>query len=390
MNLDDEKWMARTLELAGRSLGKCRPNPAVGSVVVSSGGNLLGEGWHTGAGRPHAEVEAIQDVRRRGNDPGGACLYVNLEPCNHHGRTPPCCDAILEAGIRRVVISQRDPNLKARGGVERLREAGVEVVTGIGLEKALRINDAFNVYHTFKQPLLTMKWAMTMDGCTSLPNGDSKWITGELARQEVHRRRARHDAVLAGIGTVMRDGARLTARLAPDDPDQPPAALKRWRIVLDTRLSLPVDAPFLEPSAESTPLVICGPDIQKERHIQLEDRGAKVLPLKTGSYGISLPDLSFALFDMGIQSVYIEGGRRVGGAMNRHGLVHRVECWLGARVAGGAAAPHLGPLASPAPLEIMGDARHLHDTNMARFGTDFLMEGWLLDWNALAKEPTFV
>ncbi|MCC5876682.1 MAG: bifunctional diaminohydroxyphosphoribosylaminopyrimidine deaminase/5-amino-6-(5-phosphoribosylamino)uracil reductase RibD [Candidatus Sumerlaeia bacterium] len=389
MNLQDEKWMARAIELAAMGAGKCRPNPAVGSVVVSPGGELLGEGFHHGAGLPHAEVEALKDVASKGKDAKGACLYVNLEPCNHHGRTPPCCDAILNGGIARVVIAQRDPNIKARGGVERLREAGVDVRVGVLTEKALELNAAFNIYHGIKRPLVTLKWAMTLDGCTSMASGDSKWITGELARGEVHRRRAGHDAVLAGVNTVITDQARLTARLPENDPAQPPAGLKRWRIVLDTDLRLPPHSPFMEPSDGCTPLVVCADDSDRAKQAALLETGAEVLPLKRGKFGISLPDLSLSLFDLGIQSIYVEGGRRVAGALLRHGMADRVECWMAGKIAGGSHTPHLGPTASPAPFPMMSDALHLHNVALSHHGPDFLMEGWLTNWQAMATEGTF-
>lgn len=390
MKLPDEKWMARAIELAAMGVGKCRPNPAVGSVVVSEEGELLGEGYHRGAGLPHAEIEALKNAADRGQNTRCAVLYVNLEPCNHHGRTPPCCDAILEAGISRVVIAQRDPNIKARGGVERLREAGLKVDVGILAEQALLLNAAFNIHHGLKRPLMTLKWAMTLDGCTSMASGDSKWITGEVARGEVHRRRAGHDAVLAGVNTVITDEARLTARLPEGDPAAPPPDLQRWRIVLDSDLRLPAHSPFMEPSDGCTPLVVCAEDSDRGKQAALLETGAEVLPLKRGPYGVSLPDLSFSLYERGIQSVYVEGGRRVSGALLRHGMADRVECWMAGKIAGGSHTPHLGPTASPAPFPTMGDALHLHEMTISHHGPDLLLEGWLTNWHDMACEGAFV
>ena len=380
-----EKWMARALELAARGRGATRPNPVVGAVLLGADGEMLGEGWHHGPGLPHAEVEALRDARSRGLDPRGGIMFVTLEPCNHHGRTPPCTEAILEAGIATVVIAQRDPNIQARGGVERLRDAGIRVEVGCLADQAIPLNAPFNVYHSLKRPLFTIKWAMTLDGCTSVPSGDSKWITGEFARREVHRRRAAHDAVLAGIGTVLADKARLTARLPSGDPAHSPTQYIRRRVLLDGDLRLPTNAPFLEAAEDgSVPVIFCREGANKNRHIRLEAAGATVIPIKASPEGISLACLAFHLFDMGIQSVYVEGGRRVAGSLVRHGMADRVEAWLAPRLAGGATGfHHLGPLTLPSPMESMGDAIHLRNLEVSRHGADLLLEGWLLDWAEL-------
>lgn len=378
--MDDSQWMARALALAERGKGLTRPNPTVGAVVVSPEGKLLGEGWHRRAGQPHAEVEALEEVRRRGNDPHGATMYVTLEPCNHHGRTPPCTEAILAAGIGRVVIAQRDPNREARGGVERLQAEGVTVTTDVLRQEALRLNEAFNIFHGMQRPLITLKWAMTLDGCTAMASGDSKWITGEEARREVHRRRAAHDAVLAGRGTVLRDKARLTVRLPAGDAGAPPPGVRRHRIVLDSALSLPPDAPFLAHCPESTPLVFCCEDAPRQRRKVLEEAGAEVIALERGPGGVSLPGLFFTLWQRGIQSVYVEGGRRLAGALVDEGYVDRVECWVAPKLAGGAATPHLGPTASPRPWMKMSESIAVEELMVTRFGADMLLEGWVFDW----------
>lgn len=378
--MDDRQWMERALELARKGVGRTRPNPAVGAVVLARNGEPAGGGWHREAGQPHAEVEALEDARRRGRDTQGGTMYITLEPCNHHGRTPPCTEAILAAGIARVVVAQRDPNPQARGGVERLREAGVEVLTGLLREKALRLNEAFNLFHLQNRPLFTLKWAMTLDGCTAMASGDSKWITGEEARREVHRRRAAHDAVMAGRGTVMGDGACLTARLPSAEQDFLPAAVKRLRVVLDSNLLLPTDAPFLQAARDSSPLVVCCEDNPADRRRALVEAGAEVAAVGRGPHGVSLPDLVIALRERGVQSVYVEGGRRLAGALLRHGLADRVECWLAPRLAGGAPAPHLGPTASPLPWSKMSESLDLGELSLTRFEADWLVEGWVFDW----------
>lgn len=363
--------MRRALELAARAHGRTRPNPCVGAVIVAANGEVLGEGFHRRAGMPHAEVEAITAARAAGRDVRGATIYVTLEPCNHTGRTGPCTVALLEAGIARVVIAQRDPNAVSGGGMERLRAEGLRIDTGLCEQEALLLNGPFNTFHRLKRPLITLKWAMTLDGCTSLPNGESKWITGEAARAEVHRRRAASDAVLAGIGTVLRDDARLSARL--DDPDAPPPPL---RIVLDSMLRLPADSAFVRDGSPA--MVACCEAADESRERALRERGIEILRLKRGPHGISIPDLIFCLYSRGIQSVSIEGGRTAAGCFLEHRLVDRIEAWIAPKIAGGGA-EHLGPIRLPNPLESINDALALQHTQITRHGDDLLVEGWLDD-----------
>ncbi len=369
----DERWMRRALALARRAEGRTRPNPLVGAVLVDPRGELLGEGYHRAAGEPHAEIEALRDAERLGNPVAGATLYVTLEPCNHHGRTGPCTEALLEAGIGRAVIAVRDTHTEAAGGVERLRNAGVAVEVGLLGEEAVELNAGFFASHVLGRPLVTLKWAMTVDGCTSLASGESKWITGVEARQEVHHQRARHDAVLAGIGTVLRDGARLSARGVPVPPAPP-----RFRVVLDSSLRLAPDAPFLARAEDgSSPLVFCSEAAEEDSARELRAAGATVVRVSADpAGGLSGREVLRQLASRGVQSVYIEGGRTVAGYFLSSGLADRVEAWLAPVLAGGGAS-HLGSLQVPLPPGTMAEAWRLSRVSLRQVGEDWVATGWL-------------
>ncbi len=369
----DERWMRRALDLAAKGLGSTRPNPCVGAVIVGANGTIPGEGFHQRAGMPHAEVEALNDAKARDHEVRGATMYVTLEPCNHTGRTGPCTEAIIKAGIGRVVIAARDPNLEARGGVERLREAGVEVVHGVLAGESKLLNAPFFIFHELGRPMVTLKWAMTLDGCTSVESGDSKWITGPEARREVHRRRTRHDAILIGIETLLRDNAVLTPRDVPIPPGPPLV-----RIVLDSSLRMPLDAAYIQEKTDCPALVLCAEEADREKEQQLRDQGVDVLRVKRGDQSLSLPDVIWHLKDRGIQSIYVEGGRTVAGQFLRYGLVDRVEAWIAPKISGGGTM-HLGPTKRTPAIEAMELATQLERVQSVSFGKDILVEGWIPD-----------
>lgn len=370
---NDDRFMARALELARNAEGQTRPNPAVGAVIVSPEGQIIGEGWHRMAGLPHAEVEALRSMKASGHSAVGATMYVTLEPCNHTGRTGPCSIAVIEAGIRRVVVAMRDPHRHASGGIDRLRASGIAVEEGVRRAEALLLNPGFNTYHMLGRPMVTLKYAMTLDGCTSVPSGDSKWITGEAARHEVHRRRTRHDVVMAGIETVLRDDARLTARNVPIPPG--PALL---RAVLDSRLRLPLDAPFLADSPTSPALIFCADDIPmlQDRAAEYTRRGAQVIPVPRRHQGLALDAVLKELHGRGVQSISVEGGRRLAGSFLLDRFVDRIECWIAPRLAGGGLV-HTGPITRPVFFERMELAEKVHHLTFSTYAPDFLIEGWL-------------
>jgi len=229
---EDAEFMSRALHLAERGLYTTDPNPRVGCVIVKDG-QIVGEGWHRQAGGPHAEIEAL---RQSGDRADGATAYVSLEPCCHHGKTPPCTDALISAGIARVVAAMKDPNPRVAGeGLKKLKEAGVDVACGLLENAAAALNPGFCKRMKTGRPYIRSKLAMSLDGRTALPSGESKWITGEDARRDAHRLRARSSAIVTGIGTVLQDDPELTARL----PEQAGEILQPIRVVLDSRLRIP-------------------------------------------------------------------------------------------------------------------------------------------------------
>jgi diaminohydroxyphosphoribosylaminopyrimidine deaminase/5-amino-6-(5-phosphoribosylamino)uracil reductase len=297
---------------------------------------------------------------------------VTLEPCAHHGRTPPCADALIAAGIARVVVAARDPNPKAQGGLDRLRAAGIAVESGLLETEAHLLNPGFHTLHRLKRPLVTLKWAMTADGCTSATGGHAAWISSPESRRRVHVMRAEHDAVLIGIETALRDNARLTIRDAPVPPG--PALL---RIVLDTTLRLPPNHPFVQ-AAGSPAIVVCGHAACAEREQRLRDAGADVWRAETDAHGtaIAVSALLATLHARGVQALLVEGGRRVAGSFLDACVVDRVAVFLAPTLIT-SGAESLGALRVADPPDTMRAAREMHHVTWTASGPDMLLEGWL-------------
>jgi diaminohydroxyphosphoribosylaminopyrimidine deaminase/5-amino-6-(5-phosphoribosylamino)uracil reductase len=334
----DRHFMRQALRLAERGRGSTRPNPVVGAVLAK-GGKVLARGFHSRAGLPHAEIVALAKLGMRAP---GATLYVTLEPCCHHGRTGPCAEAILRAGVRRVVVGCCDENPLVSGrGVVMLRRAGVEVQAGCLVEECYRQNRAFFTWVRKKRPWVTLKVAATLDGFIGdrrerERKGDDRWITGEAARARAHRLRAEHDAVLVGVGTVLSDDPRLTVRLggATDTAGEAPL-----RVVIDSRLRTPATAALLRPSHRPPLIVATKPCGQNRgllaRQRKLEAAGAEVMFLSPGNDGrIPLPALLRALAAREVQSLLVEGGSRVHGAFIRQRLVDGMALFLAPRLVG--------------------------------------------------------
>jgi diaminohydroxyphosphoribosylaminopyrimidine deaminase / 5-amino-6-(5-phosphoribosylamino)uracil reductase len=306
----DRTHLRRALELAEGGRGKVSPNPLVGAVVVRDG-ETIGEGFHAELGGLHAERAALADCWRRGEDPAGATMYVSLEPCAHHGRQPPCTEAILEAGIGRVAIGCDDPSEKASGrGPGILRDGGVEVEFASGEEAtaARLLNQPFRKHARTGLPLVTLKLAMSLDGRTTVPPGDSPWISGERSRELVHRWRAESDAIAVGIGTVLADDPLLTAR-GPAEARQP------VRVVFDSKARLPLDSKLLATLDESPVLVVASSQSDPAHQIALREAGADVLVAD---------DVEAALFELGrrsITSLFLEGGATLAAAFVDAGQV---------------------------------------------------------------------
>ncbi|HEY8485765.1 MAG TPA: bifunctional diaminohydroxyphosphoribosylaminopyrimidine deaminase/5-amino-6-(5-phosphoribosylamino)uracil reductase RibD [Limnochordales bacterium] len=332
----ERQWVRRALALARRGLGQTSPNPAVGAVVVRDG-VVVGEGYHRQAGGPHAEVVALQHAGPRAS---GATLYVTLEPCAHWGRTPPCTDAILQAGIRRVVACTVDPNPVVHGrGFARLREAGVEVALAEpwAQAQARSLNEAYEKFITTGIPFVTCKAAISLDGKVATAAGQSRWITGPAAREAAHRLRALHDAVLVGVGTVLADDPMLNARLKAGSR----RLRQPWRVVVDSQARTPPQAALFRPRGPAGPVVIAvTPSADPGRVEALRQAGAQVWQLPADATGrVDLRALLQALGRRSIVSVLVEGGGTLHAALLQAGLVDRVVAFIAPCLIGGQRAP---------------------------------------------------
>jgi len=338
----DHAMMRRALALAERGLYSTTPNPRVG-CVVARGEAIIGEGWHERAGAPHAEVLAL-----RGVDALGATVYVNLEPCNHHGRTPPCVPALVQAKVARVVAAMRDPNREAAGGAEALAAAGIRFEHGLLEDEARELNIGFVSRVTRGRPWVRMKIAATLDGRTALPDGRSQWITGPEARRDGHRWRARACAILTGIGTVRADNPQLTVREV-DTPRHP------LRVIIDSRLETPRDARILRGERA---LVFAG----KEGALP----NAEVVALPNAQGKVDLPRMLEVLAQRGVNELHVEAGFRLNGSLVREGCVDEFLLYLNPSLLGDAAQGMLD-LAAPAALE---ERLRLRLLSVERLGDD--------------------
>ncbi len=374
----DEKFLRRALDLAGQGIGLASPNPCVGAVIVDQHGTIVGEGFHTYDGIRHAEIVALEQAGERAR---GATLYINLEPCSHQGRTGPCADAVIAAGIRRVVASMSDPNPQVAGsGFERLRAAGVEVKIGDMNGEAKKLNESFARYIRHRVPLVTLKAAMTLDGKIAAPPSNSlpitngtapaTYITGELSRAHVQDLRHQHDAIMVGVGTVIADDPLLTDRSGK---------LRRrplLRVVLDSRLRLPLESRLVK-TVQDDLLVLCSFAEEKKKR-QLLNRGIQVeqIPRPTPE---GHPDLKAVVQHLGareIASLMIEGGAMVNGAALASGIVDKIFFYYAPRVLGGT---NSVPFAASNGFPNITDAAKINRLSLHRFGEDFAVEGYLRD-----------
>lgn len=324
---DDIALMRAALALARRGLGNAWPNPAVGCVIVRDG-QVVGRGWTQPGGRPHAETEALA---RAGNAARGATAYVTLEPCSHHGRTPPCCDALIAAGLARVVVAMGDPDPRVDGrGLARLRDAGIAVETGLLETEARALNAGFTRRITLGLPLVTLKLATTLDGRIATAAGESRWITGPEARREAHALRARHDAVLVGSGTVLADDPDLACRI----PGMARAA--GLRVAADARLRTPPSARLVSSAREQPSWIVTAPGHRPASLAPFIAAGVEMLTVPRGpEAGLDLAELLRALARRGVTRVLAEGGGGIAAALLSAGLVDRIA-WFHAPAAMGA------------------------------------------------------
>lgn len=316
---DDQHYMSRALELAAYGKYSAKPNPCVGCIIVSEG-DIIGEGWHKKAGEPHAEVHALKQASAEAN---GSTVYVTLEPCSHHGRTPPCADTLIDAGVSRVVIAMQDPNpLVAGEGVARLREAGINVSVGPLEEQARTLNKAFCHKMTTGKPYVISKVAMSLDGKTAMASGESQWITGSAAREDVHRLRAESDIVLTGVGTILADDPQLTARdgLAGFSVQQPHI------VVLDSQLKTPLKSQIFSENANTT-ILTCSDNEQAIR--SLRAIGCNVEVIAADSKGqVDLYAVHEWLVLQNINSVMVEAGALLNGACLQAGIVDELVIYM--------------------------------------------------------------
>jgi len=348
---DDGVFMRRALALAERGWGRTAPNPMVGAVVVRDG-VVVGEGWHAEFGGLHAEVEAL---RAAGDRARGASVYVTLEPCNHHGKTPPCTDALLAAGVRRVVVACDDPSSVARGGAQRLREAGVEVTLGVEEQAARELNAPFFHALASDRPFVRLKLALSLDGALADHTRQPGWLTGETARQEVHRLRAGADAIAVGIGTVLADDPELTVRHAPA-PRNPPA-----RVVFDTSARLPRGSRLATTAREIPVAVMCWAP-EPAHAAALEHLGVTLIHAATAREAL------VALRERGVQSLLVEGGATLAAALVQDALVDRMVIFRAPLVLGAGSLNAFGTAmaarAADAPRWRLVESRRFGDDEM--------------------------
>jgi len=337
----------------------------VGAVIVRDGA-VVGEGLHERAGEPHAETRALEQA---GAAARGADLYVNLEPCSHQGRTPPCADAVIEAGIARVFGAMQDPNPKVAGrGFARLRAAGVSVRIGLLAEEARRLNEVYCTHILTGLPHVTLKIAMSLDGKTATRTGDARWITGEASRRRVHELRNTVDAVLVGIGTVLADDPDLTTRLPGVECRHPD------RVVIDSRLRIPTKAKVLAHRNRGRTILVAGPHADAQRMRELRDQGAEVIVVDGGERRVSMPAALKRLEALGITSVLVEGGSEIAASCLEAGLVDKLVIFIAPLLIGGRGAP---PVIGGRGAGVLAEAARLRDVRWSAVGEDLMVEGAL-------------
>ena len=377
----DEQFLQRALTLARRGIGLTSPNPCVGAVIVDEQGNIIGEGSHTYDGLKHAEVLAIEQAGAKAR---GATLYLNLEPCSHQGRTGPCADAVIAAGLRRVVACMQDPNPEVSGqGFARLRDAGVEVEFGMLEADAKALNESFARYIRTHTPLITLKAAMTLDGKIAPPPSESHgltalgsggasggWITSEQARAHVQQLRHEYDAILVGVGTVVADDPLLTDRTGK------PRRRPLMRVIVDSKLRLPLTSRVVK-TAQNDVVVLCA-FAEERRKKQLQDHGLRVeqIPSVTVDGRPDMAGIAHRLGEMEITSLLIEGGAMINWTALASGLVDKVFLYYAPKILAGTGSV---PFAAGDGFPRMNDAAKVKSIRLHRFGEDFAVEGYLRD-----------
>jgi diaminohydroxyphosphoribosylaminopyrimidine deaminase/5-amino-6-(5-phosphoribosylamino)uracil reductase len=362
----DTLYMTEALRLAEQAHGRTSPNPMVGAVVVKDG-RVIGKGYHTKSGMPHAEIEAFRSASEVLQ---GATLYVTLEPCCHYGKTPPCTDAIIRARIRRVVAAMVDPNPRVSGkGIQQLRDAGIEVEVGLLEQEARRLNEAFIKHQISGLPFVIAKFAMSLDGKIATKTGESKYLTNEASRAYVHTLRDQVDAIMVGIGTILADDPLLTTRL-PDNQGQNP-----HRLIVDTHLSIPLTAKVVADTSEAKTTIFTAEHPDQQKILNLHEKGVDIQTVAYDEDGkLNLRQIFERLGQQQIVSILLEGGAELNGSAFRYHLVDKVLVFLAPMIIGGkdARSPVEG-----IGIEALCDAVRLYQVTTQRFGDDILVEGYV-------------
>ena len=358
-----EKFMHIALELAAKGRGNVNPNPMVGAVIVKDN-KIIGQGYHSVYGASHAEIEAFSSCS---GSPVGATLYVTLEPCCHHGKTPPCTDSIIKNKISKVVIGCKDPNpLVAGKGIEILKNHGIEIETGVLEKECQDINEIFFYYIQNKKPYVVMKYAMTADGKIATSSGQSQWITGTLAREHTQKTRHALSAIMVGIGTILADDSLLTCRM--------PGGKNPVRIICDTNLRIPLDSKVAQ-TAKTVPTIVAssssGSSFDNSKKKQLEAMGVRVLETGLKDSRLDLEDLMQKLGKIGIDSILLEGGGALNYSALKQGIVRKLQIYIGPKIFGGSES--LSPVEGEG-IKNISNAAALKLLNVSAIGEDILLE----------------
>lgn len=358
---DDHRYMTQAIRLARKAEGRTSPNPLVGAVIVKDG-KIVGEGYHRRAGLPHAEAEAINRAKRKAK---GATLYVTLEPCDHFGKTPPCCDKIISSGIKKIKIAMKDPNPINNGkGIRRLKARGIGVNIGICKKEAETLNEPYIKFMKKKMPYVTAKLAQSLDGKIATKLGESKWISGERSREFVQDLRSKADAVMVGINTVLEDNPLLTVR---DKRLRSPV-----RVIVDSKLKIPADSKLLKSINRAQIIIAATEEAAKSKIRLLENKGAAVIIFKSKNGRVPLESLLRNLAKNGIIHVLAEGGGELIGSLFDRKLIDRFIFIISNKIIGGKAAP--GAIGGSG-IKILREAKILNSLDIKKIGGDLLLTG---------------
>lgn len=357
--MDDQEYMRLALELAKKGCGRVSPNPMVGAVIVKDG-RIIGQGYHQKYGELHAERNALAACTEF---PTGATMYVTLEPCCHYGKQPPCVEAVIEAGISRVVVGSGDPNpLVAGKGIRILREHGIDVTEHVLTEECEKLNEVFFHFIRTKHPFVVMKYAMTLDGKIAAYTGESKWITGEEARKHVHEQRNKYSAIMVGLGTVLADDPLLTCRVK--------GGRNPIRVICDTRLRTPLDFQIVK-TAKKVPTVLATCCADEQKHTVYQSKGCRILTVSEQNGHVNLQELMNLLGQENIDSILLEGGGTLNWSALDSGIVQKIQAYIAPKLFGGAEAKApIGGIGYPSP----SDAVYLKNSTITKLGEDFLIE----------------